>query len=309
MEAQSDATPSPTLADQVSRLYDLIAGYHATHLLEIARELGVWEALAHEPGMTSEDARHAARRRTRSTPTCCAAPRSSSGCWSGMAPGGEWRRTSTRSWATPTSSFYLARAPRMHMVLGEDYRRLRRPFRAGHDQALPGPRRGVHARGRRGARRRCRGSSSTSCCRDCPDLQRRLEDGARVLDVGCGGGWAVVQIAERFPRTHMRRDRHRALLGRAGAAADRRARPGGSLRGPPARASTSSARTAPTTWPPASSSSTRSPRPQAGSVRGGRAGAEARRLLPDLRRGLSGDRRRRCRRCRPASPRWRSGTS
>jgi hypothetical protein len=25
----------PTLADQVSRLYDLIAGYHVTHLLEI----------------------------------------------------------------------------------------------------------------------------------------------------------------------------------------------------------------------------------------------------------------------------------
>jgi hypothetical protein len=33
---------APTLADQVSKLYDLIAGYHATHLLEIARELGVW---------------------------------------------------------------------------------------------------------------------------------------------------------------------------------------------------------------------------------------------------------------------------
>ena len=30
----------PTLADQVSRLYDLVAGYHATHLVEIARELG-----------------------------------------------------------------------------------------------------------------------------------------------------------------------------------------------------------------------------------------------------------------------------
>ena len=44
----------PTLADQVSRLYDLIAGYHATHLLEIARELGVWEALVRHPGLSSE---------------------------------------------------------------------------------------------------------------------------------------------------------------------------------------------------------------------------------------------------------------
>ena len=33
-----------------------------------------------------------------------------------------------------------------------------------------------------------------------PSLGARLRDGGRVLDVGCGGGWAVVQIAERFPK-------------------------------------------------------------------------------------------------------------
>jgi hypothetical protein len=27
---------------------ELIAGYHATNLLEVARELGVWEALAQD---------------------------------------------------------------------------------------------------------------------------------------------------------------------------------------------------------------------------------------------------------------------
>jgi hypothetical protein len=43
------------MADQVSRLYELIAGYHATNLLEIARDLGVWEALARRPGHTSEE--------------------------------------------------------------------------------------------------------------------------------------------------------------------------------------------------------------------------------------------------------------
>jgi len=35
-----------------------------------------------------------------------------------------------------------------------------------------------------------------------PALGAVLEDGGRVLDVGCGGGWAVVQIAERFPETY-----------------------------------------------------------------------------------------------------------
>ena len=74
----------PTLADQVSRLYDLIAGYHVTHLLEIARELGVWEALVRSPGLASEGL--ATELGTDpSTPTCSAAPRSPSGCWSAKA--------------------------------------------------------------------------------------------------------------------------------------------------------------------------------------------------------------------------------
>jgi cyclopropane fatty-acyl-phospholipid synthase-like methyltransferase len=32
-----------------------------------------------------------------------------------------------------------------------------------------------------------------------PTLQARLEAGARILDVGCGAGYAVVELAERFP--------------------------------------------------------------------------------------------------------------
>ena len=33
-----------------------------------------------------------------------------------------------------------------------------------------------------------------------PQLQARFEAGARVLDVGCGAGFALVHLAERFPR-------------------------------------------------------------------------------------------------------------
>ena len=45
----------PTLAEQVSKLYELVTGYHATHLFEIGRELGVWETLARNPGLGSEE--------------------------------------------------------------------------------------------------------------------------------------------------------------------------------------------------------------------------------------------------------------
>jgi cyclopropane fatty-acyl-phospholipid synthase-like methyltransferase len=33
-----------------------------------------------------------------------------------------------------------------------------------------------------------------------PLLRKRLEGGAHVLDIGCGAGWAVVRMAEAFPR-------------------------------------------------------------------------------------------------------------
>ncbi|MPZ48975.1 MAG: methyltransferase domain-containing protein [Dehalococcoidia bacterium] len=35
-----------------------------------------------------------------------------------------------------------------------------------------------------------------------PALAAKLKPGANLLDVGCGGGWAVVQIAQRFPGVH-----------------------------------------------------------------------------------------------------------
>jgi len=38
--APNAAPDGPTLADQVSRLYDLIAGYHPTNLIEVGREFG-----------------------------------------------------------------------------------------------------------------------------------------------------------------------------------------------------------------------------------------------------------------------------
>jgi hypothetical protein len=173
----TDGTPgaaAPTPADQVSRLYDLIAGYHATHLIEIARELGVWEALAGRPGLTSEGLAAELATDPFSTDVLC---RTAFSFGLLEREGAGWRMAPhfDQILGDPGSSFFLACAPRVHMVLGEDYRDYAGHFRAG----------------------------------------------ARVLDVGCGGGWALVQLAE----------------------------------------STRSARTGPTTSPPASWSCTRSPRP------------------------------------------------
>jgi hypothetical protein len=121
---------APTLADQVSRLYDLIAGYHATQLIEIARQLGAWEALTSNPGVTSEELASALGTDPFYTDVLC---RTAFSFGLLEREGAGWRMAPhfDQILGDPGSSFYLARAPRVHMAVGEDYRDYVRHFRAG----------------------------------------------------------------------------------------------------------------------------------------------------------------------------------
>ena len=114
-------SPTPTLADQVSRLYDLVAGYHATNLLEVARELGVWEALTRRPGLTSAELAGRLVTDALYTDVLC---RTAFSFGLLEREGDGWRMGPhfDQILGNPESSFSLACAPRVHMVLGEDYR-------------------------------------------------------------------------------------------------------------------------------------------------------------------------------------------
>ncbi len=98
----------------------------------------------------------------------------------------------------PASSFYLARAARVHMLLGEDYRDYVRHIREGTARSYQAHD-AVFMEEVAAALETLPRIFLDLVLPRLPELGARLQRGGRVLDVGCGGGWAVVQIAERFP--------------------------------------------------------------------------------------------------------------
>src|SRR5262249_39840790 len=102
---------------------------------------------------------------------------------------------------SPQATFYLGRMARVHMLVGEDYRDCAQRFRDGSTVPYQ-----AHAE----AFMQEVAEALKTLPRifldyvlpKLPSISARLEEGARLLDVGCGGGWAVVQIAELFPKTH-----------------------------------------------------------------------------------------------------------
>jgi SAM-dependent methyltransferase len=198
----TDPTPppgAPALADQVSRLYDLVAGYHATHLMEIARELGVWEALTASPGLTSEELAGRLGTDPFYTDVLC---RTAFSFGLLAREGAGWRMGPhfDQILGDPGSSFYLACAPRVHMVLGDDYPTYADHFRNGTTRSYQEHGEAFMREVAEALKTLPRIFADLVLPR-LPGLEARLRDGARVLDVGCGGGWAVVQLAERFPES------------------------------------------------------------------------------------------------------------
>lgn len=187
----------PTLPEQVTKLYELISGFHATYLLEIGRELGVWEAITARPGITSD----ALATQLATDPFYMDVLVRTAFAFELVDHDGDgWRMAPhfDQILGTPNATFYLGGAARTHQVVAQDYASYPQRFRDG--TRVP-----YQAHGREFMEVVANGLQSLprifteSVLPKLPTLQARFEAGARVLDVGCGGGWALVQLAERFP--------------------------------------------------------------------------------------------------------------
>jgi len=188
----------PTLPEQVTKLYDLIAGYHATHLLEIGRELGAWEAITARPGITSD----ALAKQVGTDPFYTdVLARTAFAFELVERDGAGWRMAPhfDQILGTPSATFYLGTAPGVHFAVGADYADYARRFREGvrvpyqeHGKAFME----AVADGLQSLPR----IFTDFVLPKLPNLMGKLEGGGRLLDVGFGAGFALVHLAERFPK-------------------------------------------------------------------------------------------------------------
>jgi len=195
--ARETGASAPTLTDQVTRLYDIIGGYHATHLLEIAQKLGVWRAVTERPGVTSAQLAAGLGTEPFYTDVLCRTA-FSFGLLDRQGEGWRMAPHMDQILGNPESPFYLADAARVHLKVGEDYAEYVRHFKAG-------TRKPYQAHGEdfmedvAAALKSLPRIFIEAVLPRLPALQAKLEAGAEVLDVGCGGGWALVQFAQTFP--------------------------------------------------------------------------------------------------------------
>lgn len=188
----------PSIAEQVSRLYDLIAGHHVTNLIEAARAVGAWERITSRPGIDSTTLAAELKTDPGYTDVLC----STAFAFGLLERDGEGWRMAPHMDAIlgdPDSTFYLGRAARVHLMLGgETYPDLADRLRSG---------RVVPYQDHSAAVIQEVGESLRSLPRifvdlvlpRLPSLDARLAAGVRVLDLGCGAGWAIVELAQRFP--------------------------------------------------------------------------------------------------------------
>ena len=196
---ESIRSEESSLQDQMGKVFGFLKGYHATYVLSVGRNLGLFEAIhasggGVQPNRLADQLGLNRRYVQLWCETACSLelldydPKSGFG----FAP------EMDRLLGDTSSPFFVGSFPDVHRNVGRDYEDYPERFRTGkvvpyqdHDlQMLESV-----------------ALATVSLPRmfielvlpKLPGLRARLEEGCRLLDMGCGGGSAIVEFARQFP--------------------------------------------------------------------------------------------------------------
>jgi SAM-dependent methyltransferase len=196
--SEAMTSPETTRAAQMNKVFGYLKGLHAAHLMDIGTRLELFGRLARSNAMTPGALAAALRLDPDYVRLWCEAACALELLDYNPEVGYQLAPFMDEILGRPDATYYLGRFPQVHLLVARDYARYPELFHTGgtfpyqeHDQAfLSAVAEGLQTLPRQ---------FLDAVLPKLPRLQSLLAAGANILDVGCGGGFALVEFAERFP--------------------------------------------------------------------------------------------------------------
>ena len=192
-------TGETTLTGQMAKVLGYIKGLHATHLIMLGTTLGLFDALAERGSATPSELARATRLHRPYVRVWCEASCALELLDYDPTRGYRFAPFMDQTLGDPAAAFSLRHFPATHLMLARDYETYPALFASGHSHPY-----GAHDEAFLDevatALDVLPRMFLTAVLPDLPDLEAKLEAGAKILDVGCGAGAAIVEFAQRFPK-------------------------------------------------------------------------------------------------------------
>ncbi|HUT51467.1 MAG TPA: class I SAM-dependent methyltransferase [Alphaproteobacteria bacterium] len=195
----SGGAHEPTADTQVAKIFEWRRGFNAMHLIDIGVQLGLFEAFAEQPGATGTEIAQALELHPPYVETWCTTAYSF-----GLLEGDERRRFRLAPYmdeilAKPGHPRYLGGYVRLGTEFATaDHRYCLEAFRSGDTVPFQGRSEAFSAAVAEGTAG-LQVLSARKLLPELPGLKARLDAGGTVLEVGCGEGRHLIQLAKAFP--------------------------------------------------------------------------------------------------------------